>query len=357
MYDTAVLATLPDPFTSLEAIEAGLTRHVLERLARNGDISRTRRGVFRVRLPAPAGERWEQVRREHLARARVALRAHPHHALSHGTAAVAAGWPVLLHPDSLVHLTAVRVEPRSRRIADRVLHHSDSILNDTTLIDGLPSLTAERIVADCLRTMALAAGVAVADAALRDRSTTPAAVQRLIALQRRWRGRPRAVAALLLADHRRETWLESFSFVTLHELGIELPVPQVEVFDERRRFVARVDGLWIADGTVAEADGQGKYLLAEPGGSGPTGRSAADKVVAERRREKRLERLGLEVVRWDSADIRHEAEAVAAAVWTARRAGDIRRFRGWLMVDGVWLDLTGHRLSREKSSVEGRFAG
>lgn len=139
MYDaTAILLTLPDPFTRSQAVTAGLTSDVVQRLART----------------------------------RVALLAHPLHAPSHQTGAVARRWPVNLHPDETVHLTAIMVEPRSRRAADRVLHHSDSVINDVELWDGKPILSAPRIAADCLRVMLPRAGVAVADAAVRDGSTT-----------------------------------------------------------------------------------------------------------------------------------------------------------------------------------------
>ncbi len=336
MYDaTPVLLTLPDPFTAAQAVTAGLTHDVLERLARNGDVIRVRRGLFRRIHEADIDEEhWERARREHLVRARVALLAHPLHALSHQTGAVARGWPVRLHPHALVHLTAIMVEPRSRRVADRVLHHSDSVINDVELFDDMPTLTAPRTVADCLRAMRPPVGVAVADAAVRDNSTTRAEVEGLLDLQQRWVGRPRALAAIPLIDPRRETWLESYSFVTLHGLGIDLPVPQVEVFDAGFRFVARVDGMWLANATVAEADGFAKYLIADPATTGPTGSSVARRFVSERKRERQLLDLGLQMVRWDTPDITQRESEVARRVRAARAAGDIRRFRGHLRVCG-----------------------
>jgi hypothetical protein len=75
--------------------------------------------------------------------------------------------------------------------------------------------------------------------ALRGGATDLLAVEASLDGMRRWRGRPKANAALRLVDPRRESWLESFSFVVLHGLGIDLPTPQVEVFDEWGQFVAR----------------------------------------------------------------------------------------------------------------------
>ena len=347
MYDvTAALDALPEVFTSQTAMAAGVSHHVLRRLVRHESIIRVQAGVYskpHADEPEPTLERWARIHREHITRAKAALQAHPDHALSHRSGALAFGWPVSLHPDEPVHLTALHVEPRSRQVDGKVLHHSDSIINEVVDLAGLRVLTPGRTVADCLRTMTPANGVAVADGALREGSTDLLALQGSLDGMRRWHGRPRANAALRLIDARRETWLESFSFVALHGLGIDLPTPQVEVFDEWGRLVGRVDGMWIAEGTVAEADGQGKYRLGAPDGGGASGEDAARRVVAEKVREDDLRDLGLEMVRWGSREIRYSLEMVARRVDAARARGDIRRFRGRLRVDGQWITPSEHR--------------
>lgn len=349
MYDvTAALEALPDVFTTQSAMAAGVSHHVLRRLVRHESIIRVQAGVYtRPHTVGPqlAPERWARIHREHIIRATAALQAHPEHALSHRSGALAFGWPVSLHPDEPVHLTALHVQPRSRRVEGKVLHHSDSIINDVVEMAGLRLLTPARTVADCLRTMRPANGVAVADQAVRSGATTVRDVELMIEAQRRWRGRPRGAAALRLVDPRRETWLESYSFVTLHELGVALPTPQVEVFDDVGRFVGRVDGMWIDDGVVGEADGEGKYLLGTPdgAGAGASGQDAARRVVAEKAREDDLRDLGLEMVRWSTREIRHSLEMVARRVDAARARGDIRRFRGRLRADGRWITPSEHR--------------
>ena len=345
MYDvTAALGALPDVFTAQTAMAAGISHHVLRRLVRHKSVIRFQCGVYgQLRVGDPEEERWARIQREHIVRARAALQAHPDHALSHTSGAVVFGWPVSLHPDEPVHLTALHVEPRSRRVDGKVLHHSDSIINDEVEVDGLRVLTPDRTVADCLRTMTPANGVAVADGALRGGATDLLAVERSLAGMRRWRGRPKAKASLRLVDPRRETWFESFSFVGLHGLGIDLPTPQVEVFNECGRLVGRVDGMWIAEGTVAEADGQGKYLLGTPDGGGASGNDAARRVVAEKCREDDLRDLGLEMVRWGVPEIRRSLALVARRVDAARARGDIGRFRGRLRVDGQWITPSEHR--------------
>ena len=215
MYDvTAALGALPDVFTAQTAMAAGISHHVLRRLVRHKSIIRFQSGVYgQLRVDEPEQERWARIHREHTVRARAALLAHPDHALSHRSGALVFGWPVSLYPDEPVHLTALR-------------GGATDFLAVEASLDGM----------------------------------------------RRWRGRPKANAALRLVDPRRESWLESFSFVVLHGLGIDLPTPQVEVFDEWGQFVGRVDGMWIAEGTVAEADGQGKYLLGTPSAVAPAAR-------------------------------------------------------------------------------------
>lgn len=344
MYDVSpALAVLPASFTTLEAVTAGISRRVLSRLTRRGQLIRAHRGVYqRKPIGQVAAERWQLLEVEHLERSRAALLAHPGHALSHQSAALAMGLPVLLHPAMPVHLTALTVQPRSRRVEGMVLHHSDSIINDAVDVDGLLMLTPDRTVADCLRTMSPANSVAIADQAVRSGATTLRDVSVLIEAQRRWRGRPRAAAALSLVDPRRETWLESYSFVTLQEFGVELPTPQVEVFDESGRFVGRVDAMWVPDGVVGEADGKGKYLMGLTDDDGPSGRAAALRVVEEKVREDALRGLGLEFVRWDTEQIRHRPLDVARNVAAARRRGDLGRFTGRLRQGDRWLDLSEH---------------
>src|SRR5690606_26699057 len=125
-----------------------------------------------------------------------------------------------LHPHAEVHLTCIDNAPRSRRKDGLRLHHCDSMANHTTTVDGIRVTTPSRTVADVLRTMRVPNGIAMLDQTLRDGVVTEAGVRQVRDGQRRWRGRPRALEALRLADARRETWLESYSFVALHEQGL-----------------------------------------------------------------------------------------------------------------------------------------
>lgn len=119
--------------------------------------------------------------------------------------------------------------------------------------------------------------------------------------------------ALPVLDGRRENWFESWSFARLWQLGIEPPEPQVEVYDQDGLFLGRVDGLWLEEGVVAEADGSGKYL-GEFDPAGPSGESAARAVMAEKVREDRIRDCGLEFVRWGGEEMAKNPKSVATQV-------------------------------------------
>jgi len=184
-----------------------------------------------------------------------------------------------------------------------------------------------RTVIDCLRELPLPDAVAIADAALRRGLIVEAELSAVRQEQRGWPFITAADTGLRLLDPLRETWFESWSFIRLWQLGVDLPESQVSVHDHRGRFLGRVDGLWRDDATVAEADGLGKYLgQFDP--DGPSAEAAARTVVAEKAREDRMRDCGLEVVRWDLADLLRDPANVADHVANARKRGDPRRFTG-----------------------------
>lgn len=339
------MAQLPDAFAALpgvfrrhEALAAGVTRHTLSRLVTEGVLTRPTQGVYVVPLPdAPGLAHWQDVRRQHLHRLHEALVVHPYHAGSHVSAAAVHGLPVSLHPAGEVHLTCIDAVPRSRHHPGVRCHHSDSVDNRTVQVGGLRVTDLVRTLADCLRYLKPRNSVPMVDQAIREDRITLAQVRRELDLQKRWVGRPRALAALDLADHRRETWLESFSFVVLADEGVPLPVAQVEVYDDERRFVARVDGMLVEEGVVLEADGLRKYLLAARTEHLSEREVVTRALVAQNTRQRNLEQLGLVCVRWDTDEIRHTAAKVAARVQRARRTNSLDRFTGWLRVEKRWI--------------------
>lgn len=339
MHDTTpALSRLPAVFSLPEAVDAGLSRAVVERLVRGGGLNRPLHGVY-TRHPAHEADtpHWQRVRTDHLRRATEHLATRPGHALSHHSAALQHDLPVHLHPDTDVHLTSIERVPRSRRRTGLQLHHSDSMDNETEMVDGLRVTTLPRTLADLLRTMRPRNSVPLVDHAVRSGHTGLDLVRDTLEAQRRWRGRPRAVEALRWADPLRESWLESYSFVTLAESGLELPLAQVEVFDQMRVFVARLDGLCRRSGVALECDGFDKYLIAHRRDHLSAEESTARALVAQNERQRGIEQLGLRVVRWTSGDITQRPDDVVGAVAEACRNHSLAHFTGWLRIQGVWV--------------------
>ena len=167
--------------------------------------------------------------------------------------------------------------------------------------------TRSRTVVDCLRALPAHDAVAIADAAAR-RGTTRAVVDAVLDRQVGWPRTRRAQDLLGLVDPRRESWLESVSAVSFHELGLPPGEPQVEVRTPGGRFVARVDTCWRGLGVVGEADGWAKYTADD---SSPDGARRA--LRSEKQREDALRDLGLEVVRWDTGGVLDPARRAATA--------------------------------------------
>ena len=270
-------------------------------------------------------------RDHHLLRVEAVRRSQPGVVVSHHSAALVHGLP---SPGHLPEWVAMTTDGSSRTATPRTLLRLEPAAlpaTDIELLAGVRVTTIARTVIDCLRELRIPDAVAIGDAALRAGSVSLATLRRSRAEQRGWPFITKADAALPILDGRRETWFESWSFARLWQLGIEPPEPQVSVYDEAGRFLGRVDGLWLAEGVVAEADGSGKYL-GEFDPNGASGESAARVVLAEKMREDRIRDCGLEVVRWGLAEMYGDPLAVAERVGRARERGDFGRFRGRLQL-------------------------
>ncbi len=218
--------------------DPGLTGNQARQRVRSGEWQRLRRGVF---LTDPD---WETPDLDHFARERIG---HAHRAV-----------------------TAARSHPASV-IAYESAAAVVSLPTWGSLSGTVNLLAREMARLEDLRHMAAFAEVA------------------------RLPGRRRVRAAIDLIDPVRESPLESSSVAYFVRYAVPLPKAQVEIYDERGLFVARVDFLWENPVTgvrvVGEADGQGKY-----GGS--------QDLYQEKRREDALRALGFVVIRWGTQDLR-----------------------------------------------------
>ncbi|WP_139196578.1 MULTISPECIES: hypothetical protein [unclassified Curtobacterium] len=136
-------------------------------------------------------------------------------------------------------------------------------------------------------------------------------------------GRHRAQVALDLADAASESPGESVARVALDEVGAPRPVLQ-QVFRDAAGFIGRVDFWFPEHGVVLEFDGRSKYV--DPV-LRAAGRSAADVVVDEKRREDRLRRhpevRGVGRFGWAEAN---DAEALRAVLHAVGLPTSIRAF-------------------------------
>lgn len=325
---------LPDVFRLREALARGWTRHEVDCAVDSGDIVWLRHGWYAVPRPHPLVESWEKYQLEHLESLRLALLRFPGHAASHTSAALMHDLAVSIAPATPVDLTAIDRAACSRREPGLVLHHSDSMTNAVDEVKGVMVTTMDRTIADFLRMRRLPHGLALLDDALRRDLTDVGRVRRVLDQQKRWRGRPRALGALSLADPVRESWAESYSFGQLHMLGVPMPLHQVDILDENLRWLARVDGLWPEAGVVGECDGLDKYFISRQQDERAPEEVVRDNLAAEKSRQGPMEELGLRFVRWTPSEMREDSWAVAVRVNAAFATAQPQAFRGYVVWQG-----------------------
>jgi hypothetical protein len=163
---------------------------------------------------------------------------------------------------------------------------------------GLATTSPPRLVVDLARTEPFEQAVVVADAALRVGLVSRQQLADALARADRWPGAPAARRVVAFADGRSESVGESRSRVALQAARLPAPVLQWAVVDAAGRLLGRADFGWPQLSTVGEFDGMIKYtrLLRSD-------QSAADVVVAEKRREDAIRAQGLAVVRWTWPDL------------------------------------------------------
>lgn len=115
-------------------------------------------------------------------------------------------------------------------------------------------------------------------------------------------GSARCAWAIEFADARSGSPGESVSRVGIHRLGLPRPILQ-ERFDDASGLIGITDFWWPDCRVIGEFDGLGKYLREEFTG----GKSVAEVVLEEKRRENRLRALDTRVARWDWAIARDNA--------------------------------------------------
>jgi hypothetical protein len=264
----------------------GMTSPELQRLLAQGSLIRVRRGAYvdePIHDPLTAHRLRAIAATSSLASGAV---------LSHVSAAVLHGLPV--HAKDLDRVTITRSRRSGGRV-DPLLHTYTAPVAPPEIehAHGVAVTSAARTIVDLARTMGFESSVVLTDAALARGSVTSDDLAAALARATRWPGMPKARRVVAFADGRAESVGESRSRVAIWRAGLPMPIPQWQIYDSRRRLIARTDFGWPEHGLVGEFDGRIKY-----GGRLRPGQTPAHAVYEEKKREDAIRATGLMVLRW-----------------------------------------------------------
>ena len=289
-----------------DALDAGLTPSRIAELIRSGELVVVRRGVY---ADAEVWAALDEYRGRPRMRARAAvLTLQRAWVMSHDSAALELGIPLLRPQESLVHVTRPGYSTAWTRYG--VAHHYARFLpGQVTVVGGRRVLDVARTVVDLARQHGETAGVVAGDWALRHGVTRAELIEAYLPMSH-WGGVPDARSAVDLADPRAETPAESLGRLLVRELDIGDPDLQ---------FPVRVGtGIFWCDlrvgNHVFEIDGLSKYRPVDEGGLAE--RAFHEVVRDEKRRERLVCGLGLGMSRILYEDF-----------WGDRRSEAVRRLR------------------------------
>lgn len=255
---------------------------------RDGSWVRVHRGIY-VEVPPGLDSR---ERRRLIALARtfaVAEAAGPVTTVSHGSAALMRGLPSSLVPE-VPHVT--HPWRPARRSGTAVRHIAELPDEHCTMLHGVRVTTLARTLVDCALTMHPRKALAVVDAGLHIGADVGECLELLESLGPR-RGVRQAREVLRRGDDGAESPGESLARFHALRIGLPPPTTQLMIPTDQRRFWT--DFGWEAWKLVVEYDGLAKYTARG---------TATEAVLAERERERAIERAGYVVIRVVWSDIR-----------------------------------------------------
>lgn len=276
------IATIPTAahglFTTAQARAAGVGRRQLQELVRRGTLDHVCRGVYgrhEVELSAEA---------RHLRLVRAGVLLYPDAVISHVSAVLAHGMPVI--DDSLQRAALMR--PLDKEVLTASFRIRPLVPDRVGTPHG-PAVGAAVAVVQLTLDAGVMPGVVAGDHALHHGLFDLKELESAAATVSGWPRSGRAQTMLSLVDGRSESVGESRLRVHMQVAGLTL-IPQVVIRDDDGEFVARVD--FVVEGTtvVVEFDGRVKYADGN-----------RETLFQEKLREDRLRRLGYTVVRvtWD----------------------------------------------------------
>lgn len=299
---------------------AGGTRTQLQQALGSGMLRRIRRGVLTDATEStPASDLY--LLRVHATAAYLDTGTY----FSHVSAAALHGLPLLSKRRGEV--TVVRTRGGHGSVHPS-LHSRAATLDpsDVCELDGLPTTTLTRTLADLARMLPFDEAVMLLDAGLRAGAEKDALLVRTAA----GRGCRLAERAITFADGDAESPGESLSRVRMHQAGLVMPVLQKAILDADGQFVGRSDFFWEHVPAIGEFDGRVKYdELA------PTREDLIRVVTTEKDREQSVGDTGCRVLRWGWSDlwnggmVRRLAPVVGYASSPRATVSVKRRRAGW----------------------------
>lgn len=293
-------------WTAAQAHACGLSHGAMARRIAAGEWQRLRRGVYADGgvEPSPLMRGW----------AAVLAGGGPARACAAGrTTARLLGLPLIDDDDPATGAHESPHDDLVMRTSSGVMQGSTLHLRrqglsvgDTVLVDGCPSLTLSTALPGLAAVLSLQALVCLLDAALHRDLSSPDDLDDVV---RRLTGRPHAARlrrAAALADGRTESPNETLARLLLQPVLPGL-VPQVELFDERMRVIARFD---LADEELklaVEADGK-------------RGHAGERMVAKDRRRDARAAAQGWTTERCTWFELRREQVATRERILGRARA-------------------------------------
>jgi hypothetical protein len=269
----------------LERLGAG--RKVVSRACRRGRLVRLRWGAYAT------AETWQGAddATRHLLRVRAAALTLEGQVFSHASAGALLRLPRVGPWPHVVH--TYRDRATGGRSTAGIVRHCDGGEPGTLVVGECTTTDGPRTVVDLARTERFATALVAADHAVRSDLATVSSLARAFDEHPARSGRNDVARVLAHVDPRLESPGESLSRARMIELGALLPDLQVDLSDGEGH-IGRVDFLWHELGLVGEFDGRVKYTRGAVLGA----REPGDVVWDEKRREDRVRRLGLGMLRW-----------------------------------------------------------
>jgi hypothetical protein len=273
-----------------EAVSAS-ERNRLNQLTAQGRLIRVARGVY---LDPLRSDPDPDVRFRDRVRARALI--DPDAVFGHASAAALWRLPRIAAWPQRVDLVGDRAS--GGRSTSGARHHRVGRPAVTESIDGIRVTDLARTIADLATSESILDTLVAADRALAGivlGSSTIRLERRQLAAHQPapgGRGASRFRFVLDFADGRAESPGETWSRLTISRAGLPAPRPQYRVDDAAGAMFA--DFAWPDHGVLGEFDGVAKYVREEF----RAGRSVAEVVIEEKRREDRLRAAGWRVARW-----------------------------------------------------------